>query len=88
MAGVKFLQIHLFESILVFENYPIDESLKEADTSVTISEVDSMEQTNYPLTVVAAPGKQLLLKIQYEENRFTARRNGASVKQMHLLLDR
>ncbi len=77
----------MFESILVFENYPIDESIAEGEAPVTISEVESMEQTNYPLTVVAAPGKELYLKIQYEENRFTADEVERLLSQMQRLLE-
>ena len=77
----------MFESILVFENYPIDESVTEGEAPVTISEVESVEQTNYPLTVVAAPGKELLLKVQYEENRFTADEVERLLSQIHRLLE-
>ncbi len=77
----------LFESILVFENYPVDESINGKDTPVPVAEVESEEQTNYPLTVVAVPGEQLYLRILYEENRFTAPVVEHLLSKMHLLLD-
>ncbi len=60
----------LFESIVVFENYPVDAAVQEHNHSFSINNIHSIEQTNYPLTVVAAPGKQLLVKISYDTSRF------------------
>jgi amino acid adenylation domain-containing protein/non-ribosomal peptide synthase protein (TIGR01720 family) len=63
--------IPLFESILVFENYPVDSSLMNEDNSLELSEIDGFEQTNYPLTLVAVPGNELLVKISYDAVSFT-----------------
>ncbi|MDZ8090959.1 MAG: amino acid adenylation domain-containing protein [Nostoc sp. DedQUE05] len=60
----------LFESIVVFENYPVDEAVQSHNHSFSIESIHSIEQTNYPLTVIAAPGKQLLMKINYDTSRF------------------
>ena len=63
--------IPLFESIVVFENYPIDSSLKEQIGSLKIGTVHSFEKTNYPLTLVVAPSEEeFLLKILYNRHRF------------------
>ncbi|NEO81590.1 non-ribosomal peptide synthetase, partial [Moorena sp. SIO4G3] len=62
--------IPLFESILVFENYPVDSSLLNQESLLELQEIESFEQTNYPLTVVAAPGEQLSIKIIYDPVRF------------------
>jgi len=62
----------LFESILVFENYPVDASLQEQKGSLTVENVRSIEQTNYPLTVVSGSGETLPLKIAYDGRRFDA----------------
>jgi surfactin family lipopeptide synthetase C len=59
----------LFESIVVFENYPVDRSLF-ADSSIELCESKSFEQTNYPLTVVAVQREELLVKISYDTARF------------------
>ncbi len=61
----------IFESLLVFENYPVDETMKQQESELTISDLDSFERTNYPLTLVSAPGKNILLKAAYETGRFT-----------------
>ena len=60
----------MFESIVVFENYPVDAALQSHHYSFSIDNIHSIEQTNYPLTVVASPGKQLLVKISYDTSRF------------------
>src|SRR6185437_5673997 len=63
----------LFESLFVFENYPISNSAvaKEAgEASLQIQATHSLEQTNYPLTVVAMPGQRFSLKVLYDSARF------------------
>jgi len=62
----------LFESIVVFENYPLDASLRESGSSLELCNIQSVELTNYPLTVVAWPGQELLLQIGYDCHRFDA----------------
>jgi amino acid adenylation domain-containing protein len=60
----------LFNSIVVFENYPVDSSLLEGKGSIEISNVRGFERTNYPLTVVVVPDKELFIQISYDTNRF------------------
>jgi amino acid adenylation domain-containing protein len=60
----------LFESIVVFENHPVDAAITQGNDSFSLSNLRAIERTNYPLTVVAAPGKQLLVKISYDASRF------------------
>ena len=60
----------LFESIVVFENYPVDTAVLEDNGSFSISNVRAIEQTNYPLTVVAASSEQFWLKVSYDASRF------------------
>jgi amino acid adenylation domain-containing protein len=62
----------LFESIVVFENYPIDRSLRTWSSDLTIQTGRTFHRTNYPLTVVALPGPELALRIAYESERFDA----------------
>ncbi|MCF2150416.1 Non-ribosomal peptide synthetase [Desmonostoc muscorum LEGE 12446] len=60
----------LFESIVVFENYPVDTAALQGNSSFSVSNVYAIEQTNYPLTVLATTGEQLLLKVSYDTSRF------------------
>ncbi|MEH1848659.1 MAG: amino acid adenylation domain-containing protein [Nostoc sp.] len=58
----------LFESIVVFENYPIKEiSLLESGLNLEIKIIHSFERTNYPLTLSVIPGQELSLKIAYDQ---------------------
>ncbi len=75
----------LFESILVFENYPVDTALREqfggANTALSglqIRDIRSREQTNYPLTAVSGPGQQIGLKLSYDRSRF----DGSTIARM------
>ncbi|MGD9488073.1 MAG: amino acid adenylation domain-containing protein [Calditrichaceae bacterium] len=60
----------LFESIMVFENYPIDDSLINQESSIRIESVQSFERTNYPITLVISPGKLIGIDLAYEEKFF------------------
>ncbi|MBD2690475.1 non-ribosomal peptide synthetase [Anabaena catenula] len=77
----------LFESIVVFENYPVEASLLEPDINLEIKNRRSFERTNYPLTMSAVPGEELLLKIAYQQSDLLAaalryRLDSATIKRM------
>ena len=64
----------LFESLLVFENYPVDAFvdawLEGRAGNLEISNLRSIETTNYPLTLVIVPGEELKISAAYECSRF------------------
>ena len=62
----------LFESIVVFENYPViaGDAAQRAQAGLTIQQVRTIPQTNYPLMLVAMPGPALTLRIIYDSHRF------------------
>src|SRR5439155_355721 len=59
----------LFESIVVFDNYPFDESLKHGAKGLAIDDVDTTERTNYPIHVVASFADTLSMLIRYDRRR-------------------
>jgi len=61
----------LFESVVVFENYPVEPTLKRGLQTLAIEDVTTAEQTNYPLTLFAIAQNTLDLKVQYDCDRFT-----------------
>src|SRR5262249_40741636 len=61
----------LFESLLVFENYPLDADALKENLSLHLEDVRSFDRTNYPLTVVAIPAEELSLQALYDRRRFT-----------------
>lgn len=56
----------LFESIVVYENYPVDEE-SPSQRELTIGSVQSKERSHYPVTVYALPGRELKLSIGFGE---------------------
>ncbi|MEO7329500.1 MAG: amino acid adenylation domain-containing protein, partial [Minicystis sp.] len=62
----------LFESLLVFENYPVAEAIRKpgAARELSVGEGKATIWTNYPLSVVAAFRGSLTLRIDYDRNRF------------------
>ena len=62
----------LFESLLVFENYPLDAAAEEPIPGITLTLAATTEETNYPLTVTVMPGNPLEIQLTYDARRFTA----------------
>lgn len=62
----------LFDTLLVVENYPVDPALvtNESASCLVITNVRALEQTNYPLTVVAEVGNELVLRLSYDSKQF------------------
>nr|WP_255457075.1 non-ribosomal peptide synthetase [Pantoea sp. Tr-811] len=69
----------LFDSLVVFESYPVSEALKQgAPGGLHFGEVSVQEQTNYPLTLLVSLGEGL--SIQYRHDR--ARWSEAAIEQV------
>ncbi|MCP4399890.1 MAG: amino acid adenylation domain-containing protein, partial [bacterium] len=79
--------VPMFESIIVFENYPIDNSVWKSNDELKIGNVHAIEQTNYPLTMFAIPGSELLLRISYDGGRFEADTIRRMLTHLNTLLD-
>ncbi|MEU4734377.1 amino acid adenylation domain-containing protein, partial [Streptomyces fradiae] len=59
----------LFDSLVVFENYPVDEDSARAH-GLTVEDVTANEATNYPLTLSAYSGDRVRLVLGYEPKHF------------------
>ncbi|WP_409274914.1 non-ribosomal peptide synthase/polyketide synthase, partial [Pseudomonas sp. KCJK9111] len=65
----------LFDTLLVFENYPVSEALQQGGVSdLHFGDVHSHEQNNYPLTLSVSTGADLLLHYSYDAAQFSAER--------------
>ncbi|MBV9787352.1 MAG: amino acid adenylation domain-containing protein, partial [Chloroflexi bacterium] len=62
----------LFDSILVFENYPLDDFLRGATGSLRCTDVKFITPTNYPLTVQVMFTPGLTFSLSYDAARFSA----------------
>ncbi len=60
----------LFESLMVFENYPVSEALSQQETDLKISNARTYERTNYPITLAISPSKQIIVEVAYDTGRF------------------
>jgi amino acid adenylation domain-containing protein/non-ribosomal peptide synthase protein (TIGR01720 family) len=77
----------LFESIVVFENYPVEVGTQPNTYSrLAISDVRGVEQSNYPLTLGVVPGSPFVLKLAYDERRFDATAIFRMLGHVHTLL--
>nr|WP_178075078.1 non-ribosomal peptide synthase/polyketide synthase [Pseudomonas sp. 1239] len=62
----------LFDTLLVFENYPVAEALQQgAPAGLVFGNVDTHEQTNYPLTLAIGLGDELSIHYAYDQARFS-----------------
>ena len=63
--------VHLFDSLVVFENYPIN-AAAAAEHGLRLRDLHAVESTNYPLTVVVSPGERLTVDVGYDPDLFDA----------------
>jgi amino acid adenylation domain-containing protein/non-ribosomal peptide synthase protein (TIGR01720 family) len=55
----------LFDSLLVFESYPIDQELSRLSTDVSFGPVRFSEQTHYPLVLATMPAGDLPVQLDF-----------------------
>ncbi|MEH2536065.1 amino acid adenylation domain-containing protein/non-ribosomal peptide synthase protein (TIGR01720 family) [Bradyrhizobium sp. AZCC 1588] len=60
----------LFDSIVVFENYPAELSAQVPGHAIRIDMIRAVNRINYPLALQVATGRSLSLKLMYDANRF------------------
>ena len=77
----------LFDSVLVFENYPVDRALRaQAGAALGLRGVETLEQPHYPLTLVVSPGPRLHWRITYQRAVFDAPAVARLARQLTTLL--
>ncbi|MGA9675277.1 MAG: amino acid adenylation domain-containing protein, partial [Mycobacterium sp.] len=62
----------LFDALFVFENYPVDTTALSGAHELTITEFTSREYNHYPLSVVALPGHELGVRVEFDTEVFDA----------------
>ncbi|WAH61856.1 condensation domain-containing protein (plasmid) [Pseudomonas silvicola] len=55
----------LFDTLLVVENYPDNQTLLDANAKVRCDAIHNRGYTHYPLTLLVLPGEQLTLLMEY-----------------------
>ncbi|HEY0475638.1 MAG TPA: amino acid adenylation domain-containing protein, partial [Kribbella sp.] len=74
---------NLFDSIVVFENYPINDQVA-AEHGLHLRELQAVEITNYPLSIMVSPAQCVAMELGYDSALFDA----VTVERLaqHLLL--
>ncbi|MGV0885205.1 amino acid adenylation domain-containing protein, partial [Mycolicibacterium sp. XJ883] len=63
-------QDQLFDTLFVFENYPIDSSARLDVDGITVADFNFRETNHYPLAVQALPGREIGLRVEYDTDVF------------------
>ncbi|ALZ85110.1 non-ribosomal peptide synthetase [Pseudomonas oryzihabitans] len=78
----------LFDTLLVFENYPVDAALRGATSAApTIGAVTVSERTHYPLSIAVMAGDRLELQLHYQRACFTPAQVQRMAAHLGQLLD-
>lgn len=77
----------LFESYVVFENYPIDEMLRQTCGGVRLSSAELAHESSYPLQLVVFPDQELLLKILYDPRQCESQAVERAIRYVRVLLE-
>ncbi|MEN2976477.1 amino acid adenylation domain-containing protein (plasmid) [Tistrella bauzanensis] len=60
----------LFDTLLVFQNFPIETAIRDIETRLGITGADAVTRTHYPLTLMVVPGARLDLRWEWDGRRF------------------
>ena len=62
----------LFDTMFAYENYPIDAAELSGADGLAVTELTNREYNHYPLVVLAHPGNELELSVQFDTDVFNA----------------
>jgi amino acid adenylation domain-containing protein/non-ribosomal peptide synthase protein (TIGR01720 family) len=77
----------LFDSILVFENYPMDEALRRpVEGNFRIALAESHDEASYPMTVLVNLGVELTISYAFQAHCFSAEQVGQMAAHLRNIL--
>jgi non-ribosomal peptide synthetase component F len=76
----------LFDTLFVFENYPIDTTALLRNNGLAITDFNGSESTHYPLTMQARPDREMLLRVEYDTHVFDAAGIDTVIERFHRAL--
>src|SRR6185436_14759259 len=79
--------VPLFESIVVFENYPTPVDKQPSRTGLQMHGLSGFERVNYPLALVARFGRDLALGVHYDCDYYRAEDAAGLLDQVRELLN-
>ncbi|WP_296188800.1 non-ribosomal peptide synthase/polyketide synthase [Pseudomonas sp. UBA1879] len=78
----------LFDSLVVFENYPVDAVLRDKQAGgVNIGTVELSDKTHYPLSLAVVAGERAHIHVNYHSNLFSAEQIDRLCGHFQALLD-
>ncbi|WXH33848.1 D-alanine--D-alanyl carrier protein ligase [Myxococcus stipitatus] len=77
----------LFDTLVVFENYPLDAALASSLRALSVSDVRTEEADHFSLTLNALPGPRLPLYLRYDRARFTQAFVDAQLERLSRVLE-
>ncbi len=84
LAGLR----ELFDTLLVFENYPIEGSAKgKSFAGLRLTSAKGTDASHYPLSLVVAPGERLRLRLDYRPDCFEPSSAEAIAQRLARLLE-
>jgi amino acid adenylation domain-containing protein len=79
----------LFDTLVVFESYPIDRGGLAADAGgLRLTDIGGLDATHYPLSLAATPGARLQLRLSYRAELFERASVEVTVARLVRLLER
>ncbi|UXA06950.1 amino acid adenylation domain-containing protein [Mycobacterium sp. SMC-2] len=76
----------LFDTLFVYENYPIGATTLTGAGGLVITEFTGQEANHYPLTMQATPGSELSFRIEYDTHVFDAESIGALINRLRRII--
>jgi non-ribosomal peptide synthetase component F len=76
----------LFDTVLVYENYPTDAAALSGADGLVITELTNRDYYHYPLAIQAVPGHELELRVQYRADVFDAAVITALIERLQRVL--
>ncbi|AFP36872.1 non-ribosomal peptide synthetase [Mycolicibacterium smegmatis] len=77
----------LFDTLFVYENYPIDANALLSVQDLAVTDFASREYNHYPLSMVATPGHEVVLRVEFDTEIFDAASIEALVDRLRRVLD-
>ncbi len=79
-------QDQLFDTLFVYENYPVDTEALSAVDDLAVTEISGTESTHYPLTLQARSDDELFLRVEFDADVFDPAGIDAVVRRLQQVL--
>ncbi|PYP88150.1 MAG: non-ribosomal peptide synthetase [Blastocatellia bacterium AA13] len=76
----------LFESVLIFQNYPVEPAALDAQRRVRVQNARFLDRPSYPLGLTVAVGAEMAIAIHYDTGRFDSAAAKAMLNDLAVIL--